>query len=241
MGPREAALAVELLGVAEVVPIHHGTFPILAGTPDQLRSELAARSLGDVRVHAPQPGEGGRRRGRLRVRRVQRGVPGDLREVRVVVLPVRPVGAEVPRPQVAVRGDRLAVVEGVPALEPDGPHPAVGRGDRVGLRRYRLVVPVERHQRGEQRREHLRAAGVGGVRRDQMRRFPDADADHGGRVGGGHRPGTAGARGQRAGGHDGHHDAGGRPTDVHCASWCGAHSGTRGGCGWAATRVSEPR
>jgi len=57
MGPREAALAVELLGVAEVVPIHHGTFPILAGTPDQLRSELAARSLGEVRVHAPQPGE----------------------------------------------------------------------------------------------------------------------------------------------------------------------------------------
>jgi L-ascorbate metabolism protein UlaG (beta-lactamase superfamily) len=57
MGPREAALAVELLGVGEVLPIHHGTFPILAGTPDQLRSELAARSLGKVRVYAPQPGE----------------------------------------------------------------------------------------------------------------------------------------------------------------------------------------
>jgi L-ascorbate metabolism protein UlaG (beta-lactamase superfamily) len=56
MGPREAALAIELLGVGEVLPIHHGTFPILAGTPDALRSELAKRGLGEVRVHAPEPG-----------------------------------------------------------------------------------------------------------------------------------------------------------------------------------------
>jgi L-ascorbate metabolism protein UlaG (beta-lactamase superfamily) len=61
MGPREAALAVELLGVREVLPIHYGTFPALAGTPDQLRVELAARGLGDVRVHAPKPGEALRR------------------------------------------------------------------------------------------------------------------------------------------------------------------------------------
>lgn len=57
MGPREAALAVELLGVREVLPIHYGTFPILAGTPAQLADELAARSLGDVRVHALEPGQ----------------------------------------------------------------------------------------------------------------------------------------------------------------------------------------
>jgi L-ascorbate metabolism protein UlaG (beta-lactamase superfamily) len=57
MGPRDAALAVELLGVGEVVPIHFGTFPILAGTPAQLESELATRSLGDVRVHALEPGQ----------------------------------------------------------------------------------------------------------------------------------------------------------------------------------------
>jgi L-ascorbate metabolism protein UlaG (beta-lactamase superfamily) len=57
MDPREAALAVELLGVKHVIPIHYGTFPILAGTPDQLRTELAARGLGDVEVHAPAPGE----------------------------------------------------------------------------------------------------------------------------------------------------------------------------------------
>jgi L-ascorbate metabolism protein UlaG (beta-lactamase superfamily) len=56
MGPREAALAVELLGVKDVLPIHYGTFPLLAGTPDQLRSELAARGLADVRVHALEPG-----------------------------------------------------------------------------------------------------------------------------------------------------------------------------------------
>jgi L-ascorbate metabolism protein UlaG (beta-lactamase superfamily) len=56
MGPREAALAVELLGVRHVMPIHYGTFGLLAGTPDQLRSELDARGLGAVEVHAPPPG-----------------------------------------------------------------------------------------------------------------------------------------------------------------------------------------
>ena len=56
MDPRAAALAVELLGVKDVMPIHYGTFPILAGTPDQLRDELSKRGLGDVAVHAPQPG-----------------------------------------------------------------------------------------------------------------------------------------------------------------------------------------
>jgi L-ascorbate metabolism protein UlaG (beta-lactamase superfamily) len=57
MGPRAAAIAVELLGVGEVIGIHHGTFPILAGSPAQLRAELAARSLGDVRVHDLEPGQ----------------------------------------------------------------------------------------------------------------------------------------------------------------------------------------
>jgi L-ascorbate metabolism protein UlaG (beta-lactamase superfamily) len=56
MAPKGAAMAVELLGVKHVVPIHYGTFPILAGTPAELRSELDARGLGDVEIHAPQPG-----------------------------------------------------------------------------------------------------------------------------------------------------------------------------------------
>jgi L-ascorbate metabolism protein UlaG (beta-lactamase superfamily) len=57
MGPGPAAIAVELLGVGHVVPIHYGTFPILAGTPDQLRTELAARGLSNVQVHALEPGQ----------------------------------------------------------------------------------------------------------------------------------------------------------------------------------------
>lgn len=56
MGPREAALAVGLLGVKHVIPMHYGTWPPLAGTPDQLRSELAGRGLGAVEVYAPEPG-----------------------------------------------------------------------------------------------------------------------------------------------------------------------------------------
>jgi L-ascorbate metabolism protein UlaG (beta-lactamase superfamily) len=57
MDPRSAAKAVELLGVSVVVPIHYGTFPALAGTPDELRAALAARGLEHVSVIAPQPGQ----------------------------------------------------------------------------------------------------------------------------------------------------------------------------------------
>ncbi len=57
MDPRGAALAVEMLGVEDVVPMHYGTFPILAGTPAQLEEELVARGLTGVRVHAPAPGQ----------------------------------------------------------------------------------------------------------------------------------------------------------------------------------------
>jgi L-ascorbate metabolism protein UlaG (beta-lactamase superfamily) len=51
MGPREAAVALELLGVQRCVPCHYGTFPILTGTPEKLRE------LTDVEVLAPEPGE----------------------------------------------------------------------------------------------------------------------------------------------------------------------------------------
>jgi len=52
MGPREAAVALELLGVNRCVPCHYGTFPILRGTPAELR-ELAK----GVEILAPEPGE----------------------------------------------------------------------------------------------------------------------------------------------------------------------------------------
>jgi L-ascorbate metabolism protein UlaG (beta-lactamase superfamily) len=56
MGPAGAARAVQMLGVRGVVPVHYGTFPILAGTPDQLRDELSQRGLADVQVIAPERG-----------------------------------------------------------------------------------------------------------------------------------------------------------------------------------------
>lgn len=39
MGPREAAIAIDLLGNPRVIPCHWGTFPVLRGTPDQLQQE----------------------------------------------------------------------------------------------------------------------------------------------------------------------------------------------------------
>lgn len=57
MGPREAAYAVELLGVKQVVPMHFGTFPVLTGTPAELREELEARKVVDVAVTDPEPGK----------------------------------------------------------------------------------------------------------------------------------------------------------------------------------------
>jgi L-ascorbate metabolism protein UlaG (beta-lactamase superfamily) len=51
MGPREAAVALELLGVTRCLPSHYGTFPILTGTPEQLRE------LTDVELLIPEPGE----------------------------------------------------------------------------------------------------------------------------------------------------------------------------------------
>ena len=55
MGPRGAARAAQMLGVQAVIPVHYGTFPILAGTPDELRTEIA--SLGaSIEVVAPERG-----------------------------------------------------------------------------------------------------------------------------------------------------------------------------------------
>ena len=51
MGPQEAALALELLGVKRCVPCHYGTFPPLVGRPSELK-ELAP----DVTVEDVEPG-----------------------------------------------------------------------------------------------------------------------------------------------------------------------------------------
>src|SRR5262245_16654898 len=53
LGPRGAAVAVELLGVIRVVPCHYGTFGLLTGTPEALR-ELAPQG---VEILAVDPGE----------------------------------------------------------------------------------------------------------------------------------------------------------------------------------------
>jgi L-ascorbate metabolism protein UlaG (beta-lactamase superfamily) len=41
MGPKSAAEAIRLLDVKTVVPMHYGTFPVLVGTPAELRKEAA--------------------------------------------------------------------------------------------------------------------------------------------------------------------------------------------------------
>ena len=41
MDPLQAAHACKFLAVREVVPIHWGTFPLLTGTPDMLKTELS--------------------------------------------------------------------------------------------------------------------------------------------------------------------------------------------------------
>jgi len=52
MDPREAGVALELLGVQRCIPSHYGTFPLLAGTPDELRQHAPG-----VEVLALEPGE----------------------------------------------------------------------------------------------------------------------------------------------------------------------------------------
>jgi L-ascorbate metabolism protein UlaG (beta-lactamase superfamily) len=53
MGPDEAALAVELLGVKRVLPCHWGTFPALTGTPDALAEKVG----GGVTIERIEPGQ----------------------------------------------------------------------------------------------------------------------------------------------------------------------------------------
>ena len=53
MGPEEAALAVEFLGVSRVLPCHWGTWPIFTGTPDALAEKVGS----GVTVERVEPGD----------------------------------------------------------------------------------------------------------------------------------------------------------------------------------------
>jgi L-ascorbate metabolism protein UlaG (beta-lactamase superfamily) len=48
MDPKEAAVALELLGVDRCVPCHYGTFPPLKGTPAQLRELAPGATIEDL-------------------------------------------------------------------------------------------------------------------------------------------------------------------------------------------------
>ena len=52
MDPREAGVACELLGVQRVVPCHYGTFPLVSGTPEELRQHAP-----NANIEAIDPGE----------------------------------------------------------------------------------------------------------------------------------------------------------------------------------------
>jgi L-ascorbate metabolism protein UlaG (beta-lactamase superfamily) len=55
MGPREAALAIRLLSVRDVIPMHYGTFPALTGRPETLRD--LTQDIAGLEIHALKPGE----------------------------------------------------------------------------------------------------------------------------------------------------------------------------------------
>jgi L-ascorbate metabolism protein UlaG (beta-lactamase superfamily) len=52
MGPEAAALACDMLGIRQVVPMHYGTFPLLTGTPERLKALVAPKGI-DVLVLKP--------------------------------------------------------------------------------------------------------------------------------------------------------------------------------------------
>src|SRR6266516_4075463 len=53
MDPREAGVALELLGTKRCIPCHYGTFPLLKGTPEELKQQAPS----DVEILSPEPGE----------------------------------------------------------------------------------------------------------------------------------------------------------------------------------------
>jgi L-ascorbate metabolism protein UlaG (beta-lactamase superfamily) len=54
MGPREAAYAASLIGSKWNVPIHHSTFPLLTGTPEQFSEECTSLEINSLII---EPGK----------------------------------------------------------------------------------------------------------------------------------------------------------------------------------------
>jgi L-ascorbate metabolism protein UlaG (beta-lactamase superfamily) len=57
MGPDTAAIAAKWLGVKQVVPMHWGTFPLLTGTPAQLKEHLAGSGIEVLELSPGQTAE----------------------------------------------------------------------------------------------------------------------------------------------------------------------------------------
>lgn len=55
MGPKQAAMACRMLRPKTVIPMHWGTFPVLAGRPEQLAAEI--KDLADTKVWTLEPGK----------------------------------------------------------------------------------------------------------------------------------------------------------------------------------------
>ena len=53
MDPKGAAVALELLGTKRCIPCHYGTFPLLKGTPEELKQHAPS----EVEILALEPGE----------------------------------------------------------------------------------------------------------------------------------------------------------------------------------------
>jgi len=56
MGPSEASLAIELLGVSKVIPMHYQTFPVLKGSVEELKEHMGRRGV-RAEVIVLKPGE----------------------------------------------------------------------------------------------------------------------------------------------------------------------------------------
>jgi L-ascorbate metabolism protein UlaG (beta-lactamase superfamily) len=55
MGPREAAHAIRLMGAEKVIPMHYATFPLLTGTPEELRK--LTEDIAGLEIYELEAGE----------------------------------------------------------------------------------------------------------------------------------------------------------------------------------------